>query len=145
MSKLSNSNQSYRQALVGGPIWSEWLVLFCHWSVDFWLMDWLANRISATFFIFGRPAISLCLEFHSNTCNTFAWLIHLFLELFIFPTGIIYQIVFHSQLYTGSCLDLSLKSWITQPDFNMDTFSNWNAKTRIKMFSMAVQYWTCFR
>ena len=30
-----------------------------------------------------------------------------------FPTGIIYQIVFHSQLYTGSILDLLLNSWIT--------------------------------
>ena len=63
-----------RHALVGGLIGSEWLILFSHWTVDFWLIDWLANRISATFFIFGRPAITLCLEFHCNTCNTSGWL-----------------------------------------------------------------------
>ena len=53
---------------------SEWLVLSPHWSVDLWLIDWLANRISGIFCPFGRLALSLCLEFHCNTWNTSGWL-----------------------------------------------------------------------
>ena len=48
-----------RHALVGGPIWYGWLVLFSHWSVDFWLMDWLANRIFAFLFLDDLLSVSV--------------------------------------------------------------------------------------
>ena len=71
--------------MVGGPICSEWLVLFSHWSVDLWLIDWLANRISSTFFHFWKTCsqfVTGILLQHMPLTPMFG-IINLPLELFI--------------------------------------------------------------
>ena len=85
-----------RHALVGGPICSDWLVLFSHWSVDFWLIDWLANRISATFFHFWKTSNHLVFGIPLQHLQQLCMALTPIFGIIHLPTRIIYQIASHS-------------------------------------------------